>query len=416
MIIKSILFFLILSSQIFCISKEELKKQIEELLDAIPASTKVGLLIYNPILRDTIFQVNHSMSMIPASNTKLFTTAVAISNLGGDFKISTKIFTDDSNINDGIINGNLYIKGYGNSTFSQYDLEQMVHEIKLKGITHVTGNVIGDDTYFDNVYKRDDWIADETANVKLPPISALTVDRNRKVIQKRRGRRIRTSVVAIENPPLNAASILRAKLIENGIKVDKNSSVGETPNQVLFLSESEIKLRELIKRINKQSDNFLAEGLFKTIGAEASQEQGNAFYSTQAVLDFIEDNGIYLTGTAVVDGSGISRFDQITPGAIVGLLEVMYFDINNYTDYYNSLAIAGIDGTLGSRMRGSLAENNFHGKTGSLRGVTSLAGYLKTTQSDDIIVSFIFEFQEGGSDYYKSIEDDIIKALCSLTE
>ena len=130
MIIKSILFFLILSSQIFCISKEELKKQIEELLDAIPASTKVGLLIYNPILRDTIFQVNHSMSMIPASNTKLFTTAVALSNLGGDFKISTKIFTDDSNINDGVINGNLYIKGYGNSTFSQYDLEQMVHEIK----------------------------------------------------------------------------------------------------------------------------------------------------------------------------------------------------------------------------------------------------------------------------------------------
>jgi D-alanyl-D-alanine carboxypeptidase/D-alanyl-D-alanine-endopeptidase (penicillin-binding protein 4) len=94
----------------------------------------------------------------------------------------------------------------------------------------------------------------------------------------------------------------------------------------------------------------------------------------------------------------------------------MYFDINNYNDYYNSLAIAGIDGTLGSRMRGSLAENNFHGKTGSLRGVTSLAGYLKTTQSDDIIVSLIFEFQEGGSDYYKSIEDDIIKALCSLTE
>ena len=113
-------------------------------------------------------------------------------------------------------------------------------KLKLKGITQVTGNIIGDDMYFDNVYKRDDWIADETANVKLPPISALTVDRNRKVIQKRRGRRIRTSVVAIENPPLNAASILRAKLIENGIAVDKNSSVGETPES----SFTSIRIRD----------------------------------------------------------------------------------------------------------------------------------------------------------------------------
>jgi len=416
MMIKSILFFLILSSQIFCISKEELKKQIEDLLSAIPASTKVGILIYNPILRDTLFQVNHSMSMIPASNTKLFTTAVALSNLGGDFKISAKIFTDDFDIKDGAINGNLYIKGYGNSTLTQYDIERMVYEIKFKGITRIMGNIIGDDTYFDDVYKRDDWIADETANVKLPPISALTVDRNRKLIQKRRGRRIRTTVVAIENPPLNAASILRSKLIENGIEAGKAAKVGETPERVLLLSESGIQLSELIKQINKHSDNFLAEGLFKTIGAEASQDQGNAFYSTQAILDFIEDNGIYSTGTAVVDGSGISRFDQITPGAIVGLLEVMYFDVNNYNDFYNSLSIAGIDGTLRNRMQGSLAENNFHGKTGSLNGVTSLAGYLKTSTNEDIIISIIFEYQKGGSDYYKSIEDDIIKALCSLTE
>ena len=416
MIYKSILLFLIFSIQHLCITKEELKKQIENFLNVIPASTKVGLLIYNPILRDTIFKVNHSMSMIPASNTKLFTTAVALSNLGGDFNISTKIFTDDFDINDGVINGNIYIKGFGNSTFSQYDLEKMVEEIKAKGINKITGKIIGDDTYFDDVYKRDDWIADETANVKLPPISAITLDRNRKITQKRRGRRIRTSVIAVENPPLNAASNLRSKLIANGIKVEKSPLVGETPEQTLLLSESGIQLRELIKLINKHSDNFLAEGLFKTIGAEASQVQGNAFYSTQAILDFIENNGIYLTGTAVVDGSGISRFDQITPGAIVGLLEIMYFDINNYNDFYNSLSIAGVDGTLKHRMTGTLAENNFHGKTGSLNGVTSLAGYLKTRVNDDLIVSIIFEYQQGGSEYYKSIADDIIKLLCSLNE
>ncbi|NWF91071.1 MAG: D-alanyl-D-alanine carboxypeptidase/D-alanyl-D-alanine-endopeptidase [Ignavibacteriaceae bacterium] len=415
---KKIIYLIIFlcSSQIFSSSKEEVKAEIENLLNNIPVSTKIGMLIYNPILRDTIFQLNHTMSMIPASNTKLFTTAVALANLNGSFEISTKIFSDDFDIKDGIINGNLYIKGFGNSTFSSDDMDQFVLDLKRLGIKHINGNIIGDDTYFDNVYKRDDWIADEVANVKLPPISALTVDRNRKIIRKRRGRRFRTSIVAIENPPLNAATILRTKLIANGITVEKNARTDITPGKVLELSKSSISLRDLIKLINKHSDNFLAEGLFKTIGAEASQVEGNAFYSTQAILDFIDDNGIYSTGTSIVDGSGISRFDQITPGAIVGLLEVMYFDINNYSDFYNSLSIAGVDGTLRHRMIGTLAESNFRGKTGSLNGVTSLAGYLRTKTGDDLIVSIIFEYLKGGSDYYKSIEDDIIEALCNLTE
>lgn len=352
--------------------------------------------------------------MIPASNAKLFTTAVALANLGGDYKLSTKLFSNDENLSDGVINGNLYIKGFGNSVFTQNDLEAMITELKARGITRITGNIIGDDTYFDNVYKRDDWIADEAANVNLPPVSALVLDRNRKIVSLRKGKRIRTQLSPIENPPLHIAKVLRSKLLENGILVDKAAKFGTTPDNSVLLSQSSITLRELIQPINKQSDNFLAEVLFKTIGAEKSKIQGNAFYSTQAILDFIEDNGIYSTGTTLVDGSGISRFDQITPGAVVGLLEVIYFDIVNFDDFYNSLSIAGVDGTLRHRMIGSLAESNFRGKTGTLNGVTSLSGYLKTKNNEDIILSIIFEYQSGGSDFHKSIEDDIVKLVCSL--
>ncbi len=95
------------------------------------------------------------------------------------------------------------------------------------------------------------------------------------------------------------------------------------------------------------------------MGAETSGKQGNSFYATQAVLNFIDDHGIFSKGTSVVDGSGISRFDQITVGAIVGTLEEMYFDLKHFKDYYNSLSIAGVDGTLESRMIGTKAENNF---------------------------------------------------------
>ena len=86
-------------------SLKEVKAEIEKILNRLNASTKVGLLIYNPLTRDTLFNVNHRQSMIPASNTKLFTTAVALEIMGGDYLLSTKLYTDDDNLSDGEING-----------------------------------------------------------------------------------------------------------------------------------------------------------------------------------------------------------------------------------------------------------------------------------------------------------------------
>jgi D-alanyl-D-alanine carboxypeptidase/D-alanyl-D-alanine-endopeptidase (penicillin-binding protein 4) len=166
-----------------------------------------------------------------------------------------------------------------------------------------------------------------------------------------------------------------------------------------------------MKEINKKSNNFYAECLFKTLGAVYSGEQGNSFYSTQAILSFIEDEGIYSEGTKIVDGSGISRFDQVTAGALVGLLEKMYFNIAQFEDFYNSLSIAGVDGTLEKRMRGTSAENNFRGKTGTLNGVSSISGYVTNADGDDIIVCMMFEFKKGGARKYRDLQDRIIEVL-----
>ncbi|MFO7446413.1 MAG: D-alanyl-D-alanine carboxypeptidase/D-alanyl-D-alanine-endopeptidase, partial [Ignavibacteriaceae bacterium] len=397
------LFLLILlcASQLYPTSKDVIRDRIERVVAKLPKTTRAAILIYNPLTQDTVYKNNHTVSMIPASNTKLFTTATALNLMEGDFSIATKLLTEDFNIKDGEINGNLYIKGYGNSMFTEADLASMVLELKNAGVTKVTGNIIGDDTYFDDIYTRDDWITDEVANVKLPPISAIVIDRNRTVTYRKRGKRMRSYVSNISNPPLHAAQILKEKLTANGIEVLLSPAKGIAPDNIYTISEKRIILRELIKQINKRSDNFLAECLFKTIGAAASGQQGNAFYSTQAILDFIDDNGIYAYGTSVVDGSGISRFNQITVGAIAGLLEKMYFDLRNFEDYYESFSIAGVDGTLRNRMIGTSAENNFHGKTGTLNGVTSLSGYVTTKSNEDLVVSMIFEFKRGGSGFHK---------------
>jgi D-alanyl-D-alanine carboxypeptidase len=401
---------------VFAEIPEKVLNKIEELISEVPSGTRTALMIYNPLTEDTIISINASESMIPASNTKLFTTAVALELMGGDYLLSTRLMADDSDFSDGIIEGNIYIKGFGNPTFESDDLDSLVNELYRSGLRKITGDVVGDDTYFDNVYSRDDWINDERANVNLPPISALVINRNRTtVVRKRRGR-YRTYFVNINNPPLFAAKKLKEKLSSYGIEVDGNPVSLQAPDSVKNLVESSISLRELLQKINKRSDNFLAECLFKTIGAVYSGQQGNSFFSTQAILSYIRDNGIYSEGTQIVDGSGISRFDQVTAGALTGLLEKIYFNIKNYQDFYNSLSVAGVDGTLKDRMVGTSAENNFRGKTGTLNGVSSVSGYITTADGDDLIVCIIFEFKKDGARKYRDIQDRIIELLASWKE
>jgi D-alanyl-D-alanine carboxypeptidase/D-alanyl-D-alanine-endopeptidase (penicillin-binding protein 4) len=397
-------------------SNEEIQSKIQRVLDALPASTSLGIMLYNPLLEDTIYSVNHTQSMIPASTTKLFTTAAALEIMGSNYILSTQILSDDEDFSDGVLIGNIYLRGLGNSVFSSSDLDSLVGELVELGIKKIDGNVIGDDTFFDDVYTRDDWIKGERANVKLPAISALVLDRNTKHVRRKRRGRWRTYRIYVSNPPEHAATILKQKLNESGISISGKVKVGSTPRSAKVLMQSSVVLSEIIKSINKNSDNFMAECLFKTIGAVSSGQQGNSFYSTQAILTFIEDNAIYSEGTAVVDGSGISRYDQITVGAINGLLEKMYFDLKNFGDFYSSLSIAGVDGTLEDRISKRSDKINFRGKTGTLNGVSSLSGYLTTKSGDELIVSMIFEFTRGGSRKYRDAQDDIIRILNDWNE
>lgn len=442
-----------------------LPSRMESILSVIPRGTRYGLMIYDPASEKTLFERNSTMPIKPASNVKLFTTGIALAMLGGDFQLSTRLFTDDMNTSDGIINGDLYIKGFGNSLFTDDDIDSLVAYIRSSGIRRITGRVIGDDSYFDSVYHRRDWIIEELSSVPLPPVSALVINRNQFTlrvsssgggiqynfsprcdlfdvelnVQKTRkrnsgirisqdastdryrfnitgtlGRRgySATRTFEIENPPLFAAYLLEDRLIKAGIAVDKKPAAGVMPQTGCYeLSSRSIRLKDLIKTINKRSDNFLAECLFKTIGAEYSESQGNAFYATQAVLSYLNSNGIYSEGTSLVDGSGISHFNQATAAAVVDLLDKMYYNPMVYNDYYTSLSVAGVDGTLRGRLWGTAGANNLHGKTGTLHGVTALSGYVRDRQGRDLIVSMLFEYQTGYAGLYKNVQDRIILAL-----
>ncbi len=348
--------------------------------------------------------------MTPASVTKLFTTITAISLMGPNFQIAVKIYTDSKIPSSGVIDGNLYIKGFGNSLFETADLKAMVQDLKRKGIQKIAGKIIGDDSYFDDEYSRRDWIEDEPGASGIPPVSALVLDRNQQTVA-RKGRRgkVRISRSLVSNPPLHVAQRLREELREAGIQVSGEAISGITPKTATELLAKGPLLKDLIKIVNKRSDNFLAECLFKTTGAYNSKVEGSAFYASQAEKEFLHRNDIVTDGGELVDGSGLSHFNQASVRSIVNLLEWAYTNLPSFDDFVKSLSISSEDGTLRGRMGGSSAAEHFFGKTGTVNGVSTIAGYLKCANGDELIVGIMFEFGRGNARYYRQLQDLIIE-------
>ncbi|MCZ7601881.1 MAG: D-alanyl-D-alanine carboxypeptidase/D-alanyl-D-alanine-endopeptidase [Melioribacteraceae bacterium] len=446
-------------------ANDEIKNKIDAIL-ANDQKEAISVFIYDPISMDTIYSKDIYNNLIPASNVKLYTTAAALHLLPNQEYLLTKVYTNDVELEDSVINGNIYLKGFGDALLTTENLDSLVDQLLLMGINKITGDIIADDSYFDNTYTRDDWITDERANVKLPPISGLSLNRNSVIINfnsnlpngrtptftiepngnfynvinyskvssarvyprisyrtelnninikiegsVRKRKSTYGYIVHPDSPSELIANVFKTRLQNKGIEVLGSAVSGATPLSVIELATSRNSFAILVDRVNKRSDNYLAENLFKIIGAEFSNKQGNSFYATQAILSFLDENDIYNEGTVLVDGSGISRFNKTSTASIVSLLEFMYLDINNFDFYFNSLAISGRDGTLENRMYESNAYLNFRGKTGSLNGVSSLSGYLTTKSNRDLIISIIINFKSKGGNYYKSLQDRIISYL-----
>ncbi len=170
----------------------------------------------------------------------------------------------------------------------------------------------------------------------------------------------------------------------------------------------------MISEINKQSNNFYAEHLFKIIGANYAGEGGGAFDASQAILTFLKTADLYENNMSILDGSGISRGNRFSAHALSKLLSYMYFTIDAFEPFYRSLSIAGVDGTLSRRMTNTFAFNNCRGKTGTLNNVTSLAGYLKTKSNDMLTFVININCSKKSSNYFRQLQDDIVNLLCEF--
>jgi serine-type D-Ala-D-Ala carboxypeptidase/endopeptidase (penicillin-binding protein 4) len=308
-----------------------------------------------------------------ASNMKLFTTATVLSRLGPETRIPTKVFRDGKVDADGVLHGSLYLQGSGDPVlgtpafYSGYlaglgtNLLALTPLIKAAGITSVTGRLYADDSVFDRLR----GVADSgyATSSYIGPLSGLAFNS---------GYRGSTSSSGFASDPAKlAASKLAASLRTAGVEVPSQVALRATPTAAepvaVVRSPS---LDRIVDTTDVWSDNFFAEMLIKLLGARLGGA-GTTAAGAAVVEAFARSHG---SGVHAVDGSGLTRSNRASPHQVVSLLLAMRQDPAG-DDFIQDLALAGKEGTVDGRMRGTAAYGRCRTKTGTITGVSNLSGY-----------------------------------------
>ena len=217
---------------------------------------------------------------------------------------------------------------------------------------------------------------------------------------------------AIQNPALYGERVIEAKLEQNHIILKGKVKIGRTPKNIpLRIAHKSKKLKVLIVKMMKDSDNIYAESLNKTLGYVHSG-RGSFLEGVDTIKEVLGKlAGIDFAQTTIRDGSGQSRYDLLTPGQISRLLYVMGHNKKLFKPYYNALPIGGVDGTLKYRLTSEDMKGNVHAKTGSMSGVSSLSGYMKTTSGRKLVFSILINHIVGKITKGRALEDQICQTL-----
>ena len=430
-----------------------------------------GLLIVDAESGETLYQQNADRYFVPASNMKLFTTALALAKLGPEYRFHTTLETSGQISSEGVLTGDLVLVGRGDPNLSNrkfpYELKEefdgppekalaeLANALAAKGVEQISGDVIGDDSFFPrerypNGWEIDDmvWeygaaissivVDDNTVALTLTPgelpgsavqaaVSPATPDfvvennlvtsaaevKSDLTLAREPGSNLvvvkgtlpaksapRKLILAIEEPAQHAAAVLKRMLEEHGIKIRgvarARHDLPKTQEDPTVLAEHvSVPLGEGIKLINKISQNLHTEMLLRTVG-----RQSGVWATPDDLMkvpqDFYASAGIAPDDVIQTDASGLSRHDLVTPRAVVTLLSFAqkqpWFGI-----YYGSLPVAGLDGTLEDRMKNTLAAGRIHAKTGSVEHVRTLSGFAETPSGRRLIFSFLSNNQGGKS-------------------
>lgn len=337
---------------------ERLKQGMDELTqNEMFEHSQVAVLIYDLTADSAVYELNSRQLMRPASVQKLLTSITALSNLGGSFQFTTRLYTTSA-VKDSILAGDVYIVGGFDPRFGADDMEAFIEALKGKGLKRIDGHIYADVSLKDTLKWGEGWCWDDEEKTLTP---------------------------LLYNGQDTFMKHFFDKLDENGIGHAAGYTYRLLPgDSVQLVCERSHTMDQILMRMLKRSDNLYAEALFYQLGAKQGQHYPSAKVSARRVNDFIASLGLSPDDYNVADGSGLSLYNYVTCQLVVRALRYAWQRNNIYLHLYPALPIAGEDGTLSGRMRSGNACGNVHAKTGTLRGVSTLAGYATTTENHQV--------------------------------
>jgi D-alanyl-D-alanine carboxypeptidase/D-alanyl-D-alanine-endopeptidase (penicillin-binding protein 4) len=438
-----------------------------------------GVVVKSLTRDESLYALNGHKLLMPASTQKVVTLAVSADQLGWDYTFRTSMFTigpvEDGVLKGDVLivgTGDPTFDdwdGFANARFAEW-----AAVLKRDGIRSIAGRIIGDDNAFDDDGLGSGWAWDDLAASYATSVGALQFNQNTAQLivfpgavtgapprVEIRPESARVSVVnrattttsgpslsvraiartpaveldgtispsaervvrnvAIDNPTLYFANATRDGLIGAGIEVAGSAvdidDLATAPDRSSAVFRAEVVSKNLAaigETMMKLSQNLFAETLLKTLGLHASGVGSTV--AGRAVVDAT----LLKWGTAAgevreVDGSGLSRYNLITPDSLVSILIHIYRDERLRDAFLGTLPSAGVDGTLGDRMKGTAAEDNVRAKTGSFSNARSVAGFVRTADGEPLAFAVLANNYGGPATEIDSATDAIIVALAEFS-
>ena len=435
-----------------------------------------GVAVQSLDRRERLFTLNAGTLLVPASVAKLVSVATAADAVGWDYRYVTTLRAAGP-IVDGVLHGDLIVVGSGDPSIGGRagdDLSIWVDALKAAGIRRIEGRIIGDDDLVDEPRPQLAWAWDDLGYTTGALFGALNLAENRMIVTIEPGaaaggpsiaridsrfafrpvtNRVMTGpagsqqlvwpeqrpgdtsltiagsipvtappatlVVAVGNPTLWFVSALKSRLLRDGIDVSSDAvdidDVVPPPSRdtaTVIYSHHSRTLAEIAQPLLKDSINLYAEALMRLNAAPG------VFPTNDAALEGLRKRldawGISNASYQLVDGSGLSRRDAISAEAVLSLLERMA-DPSAKSPFVTGLPIAGIDGSLSTRMKGTPAENNVRAKTGTMSNIRTLAGYVTTRDGEHLAFVVLMNNFEGTGANANDALDAIAVQLASFS-
>lgn len=373
------------------------EQRVQQQLDSLIANsqllqtTQIGLMVWDLTADSALYTCNHRQRMRPASTMKLLTSITAIDRLGGDHQFRTVlkrrgVLTQRTDSTGGTFTGDLICVGGMDPAFDGGDMKVLVDRVRQAGIDTICGRIVADKSFKDTLQLGQGWCWDDDN----PCLSALLVGRKD-----------------------NFADRLRRELEGAGIVL--KPSIGTSRGEESQISSVSHSLDQILTRMMKQSDNLYAECVFYHAGlseAGGGTRIATAKNARAAVRREIQSLGLDPARYQVADGSGLSLYNYVSPELLTMLLRHAWRSDRISQHLLPALPVAGVDGTLKDRMTKTAAYRNVRAKTGTLTGISSLAGYCTAGNGHQLCFAIINQGVEKAKDG-KAFQDKVCDLLCT---